>query len=489
LLTARSALVPTGAGPSVAVLFPRIGSGVVDDTVALLVSVPVAPEEMATKRSTLVVVPLAIGPCVHVTVVVPVQVQPADGVEMNVTPGGNVSTTVASAASDVPLFFTATVKVAFVPATREPAWLFVALKSALVTIVVGPSVVELFAGVPSGVVDETVALFVTLPVTFEAIETTMSTVEVTPLASRPRTHVSEVVPVHVQPAVGVDTNVKPVGKVSTTVAFAASDGPLFFTAIEYVVFVPATIAPTCDLVAARSALVVTSVGPSVPVLFVVSGSGVLENTVAEFVTMPVTLAATATTRSTVTVVPFARGPRVQVTVVVPLHVQPADGDDTNVMPVGSVSFTVTVAACDGPLFSTDTVNVAFVPARMEPVCDFVALRSAAAPAVSLRIEVLFAAAGSGVVDDTVAPLMTEPVTVAAMATTMSTLVSAPFASGPLVHVTVVVPVHVQPAVGDDTNVRPAGNGSVTVTLAASDGPALWTARLYVVFVPARKTPV
>jgi hypothetical protein len=477
LVTARSALVPTGAGPSTALLLVRSGSGVVDDTVAWLVSVPVAPGAIATRRSTLDVAPLASAPCVQVTTVVPPQDQPVDGDEMNVTPPGNVSTTLASAASDTPLFFTETVNVAFVPATSAPAWLFVALRSALVVIVVGPSVALLFVMSGSGVVDETVAVLVTVPVASVATETRIASVEDAPLASTPRAHEMEVVPPHDQPADEVATNVNPVGSASTIVASAASDGPLFLTTIVYVVFVPAVIAPTCDLVVDKSALVVRVVGPSVPVLFVVSGSGVLENTVAELVTVPVTLAATATTRSRVTVALLASGPPVQVTVVVPPQTQPAEGVDTNVIPVGSGSFTVTVAACDGPLFFTDTVYVTFVPARIAPVCDLVTVRSAEAPAVSARVPVLFVESGSGVVDDAVAAFTTEPVTVDAMATTMSTLASAPFARGPLVQVTVVDPVQDQPAVGDDTKVRPVVKTSTTLRSAVADGPALCTLRL------------
>jgi hypothetical protein len=237
------ALVVTGVGPSVALLLPGVGSAVAEVTVAVLLTVPVRFAARATSRSTLVVVPLAINPCVHVTVKDPVQIQPGEAVETNITPAGSTSVTVASAAADGPKFETEIVYVAVVPATSVPACTFVTNKSALVFTTDGPSVATLFAGVGSGVVDDAVALLVKVPVTPAAMATRRSRLDEAPLTIPPRVHVTVVAPLHVHPTDEVEMNVTPAGNASTTVASAESDGPLFVTITVNVALVPATSDP------------------------------------------------------------------------------------------------------------------------------------------------------------------------------------------------------------------------------------------------------
>jgi hypothetical protein len=237
---------------------------------------------------------------------------------------------------------------------------------ALVVTGVGPSVALLFAGVGSAVVEVTVAVLLTEPVMFAASATTRSRFVVVEVGINPWVQTTVVVPPHDQPLDAVDTNVIPAGSMSVTEASAAADGPKFETAIVYVVVVPATSVPACTFVTWRSALVLTGDGPSEATLFNGVGSGVVDDTVARFVNVPVAVDAIATSRSTVAVAPFTIGPWVHVTVVVPPHDHPADDVDTNVTPVGNGSPTVASAASEGPLFFTDTVNVAFVPATSEP---------------------------------------------------------------------------------------------------------------------------
>jgi hypothetical protein len=365
--------------------------------------------------------------------------------------------------------------VVFVPARKTPEWPFVSERSALVAIGAGPSAAVLFAGVGSGVVEVTIAEFVAVPVTFDAMATTMSTLVAAPLAMAPPLQITVVVPLHDHPAVGVETNVKLLGSVSVTVTSAAPDGPRLFTVRVYVAFVPAVKVPTCDLAKARFALVKIVIGPSDPALFTAVGSGVVDVTVAVFVTLPVSDDATATSRSTLVVAPLAIVACVHVTVVLPEHDHPTVGDDTNVMPTGSASVTVAFAASEGPLFLTATVNVAFEPAVNDPVCDFVTARSALVPTVTgPSAAALLPGVGSGVVDDTTTLFVTVPVTFAATATMMSTVEVAPLEIGPRTHETNVVPEQDHPTVGDDTNVRPTGSVSRTVALAASDGPLFLT---------------
>jgi hypothetical protein len=102
-----------------------------------------------------------------------------------------------------------------------------------------------------------------------------------------------------------------------------------------------------------SALAVTLVF-DVEVLLARFGSVVVEETVAVLTTAPAELGLT-TTSVIVGVAPTATVPREQVTVVVPEQ-DPTDGvADTNVVPAGRTSVTVTPAAELGPAFPTARV--------------------------------------------------------------------------------------------------------------------------------------
>jgi hypothetical protein len=101
------------------------------------------------------------------------------------------------------------------------------------------------------------------------------------------------------------------------------------------------------------------------------------------------------------------------------------------------------------------------------------------------LAVLFAALGSVAAEPTLAVLLTVPLAVALVATTSVKLAAPPLASVARLHVTVppaptagVVQVKAGPEFcTPDTNVVPAGNASVSVTLCALLGPALLTPTL------------
>jgi hypothetical protein len=87
------------------------------------------------------------------------------------------------------------------------------------------------------------------------------------------------------------------------------------------------------------------------------------------------------------------------------------------------------------------------------------------------VALLFPGTGSTVVADAVAVFVRLGVANVGLTTIVRTAF-APFASAPIVHVTV-PEAFVQPALAD-TNVTPPGSGSVIVTPAASEGPLFVT---------------
>jgi hypothetical protein len=113
-------------------------------------------------------------------------------------------------------------------------------------------------------------------------------------------------------------------------------------------------------------------------------------------------------------------------------------------------------------------------------------RSADAVTAVTAVAVLLPAFGSAVVEDTDAVFDKLPACAGAVTTTVIVGAVVPVASAGLVQVTETFPtfVHVQPVPVADTNVMPAGNVSVTVNAAASDGPLFTTTSEYDTFAPA-----
>ena len=95
--------------------------------------------------------------------------------------------------------------------------------------------------------------------------------------------------------------------------------------------------------------------------------------------------------------------------------------------------------------------------------------------------VLLVVSGSGVAAVTVAEFDRSVVWPGSTLTTTVIAGAAATASDALVHVTVVVPPHVQPVPDAETKLVPDGNASDTDNDAAFDGPAFETASVYVKF--------
>src|SRR5450432_3020068 len=107
------------------------------------------------------------------------------------------------------------------------------------------------------------------------------------------------------------------------------------------------------------------------------------------------------------VAPLSRLATVQLTETLPTWVQtqPVPAAETKVTPAGSVSLTATATAVDGPALATTSWYVTLPSAAMVGGPDFTSDRSAAAPTLVTRVEVLFAGTGSAVALETVAVLV------------------------------------------------------------------------------------
>jgi hypothetical protein len=340
----------------VEVLLPGTGSVVAEDTVAEFVSVPACTGAVTTSVIVGAVAPVASDARVHVTDTFPAfaQVHPAPLADTNVTPAGRVSTTDTATASDGPLSLTTRLYVTAPPAVTVAGPVLVIARSAEpVTVVLAVEV--LLPGTGSGVADDTVAELVKVPACAGAVTVTVIAGALVAVASAARVQVTETLPafVQVQPAPDADTNVTPAGNVSRTDNDAASEGPLSVTVSVYATAPPATTVAGPVLTRARSAEPVTEV-EAVEVLLPGTGSGVALDTVAELVSVPGCAGAVTTTVIVGAVAPEARAATVQVTDTLPafVHVHPAPDADTNATPAGSVSVTETLAAGDGPAFTT-----------------------------------------------------------------------------------------------------------------------------------------
>ena len=213
-------------------LFAGFGSAVVVATDAEFTIVPAWAVAVTVTVITGAVAPAASAARVQVTETLPTfeQAQPPPTALTNVTPAGSVSVTVRFAASDGPLLLTVSVYATDEPATTVAgAALVIATSADAVTVVTSEAL--LFAAFGSAVVDATDAVFDSDPAWFGAVTVTVITGAVAPVASAARVHVTDTFPTfeQAQPPPVADTNVTPAGRVSVTVRFAASDGPLFVT--------------------------------------------------------------------------------------------------------------------------------------------------------------------------------------------------------------------------------------------------------------------
>lgn len=113
------------------------------------------------------------------------------------------------------------------------------------------------------------------------------------------------------------------------------------------------------VVVIRQTLALVTVTVAEAVAFAGVGFVSFSVTVAVFVIEPAAVAVAV--RETEAVAPFARVPKLQVTVVVPVQVPWLDVAETNVRLAGSASVIVTPVELDGPLLVTAMVKVTVVP--------------------------------------------------------------------------------------------------------------------------------
>src|SRR5262245_7677048 len=156
----------------------------------------------------------------------------------------------------------------------------------------------------------------------------------------------------------------------------------------------------------------------------------------------------------------------------PVNVPPFDAL-TNVVPAGSVSFTTTFAAADGPLFVTLTVYVTLVPVITTLSGPSLAMAtSATGSTVVVNVVRLFPGIVSGVAALTAETLITAPPAAGGVTTSPKTSFAPTASAGIAGHVTT-LPSTVPPRVAL-TNVTPAGSVSVSTTFSAIAGPAFDT---------------
>lgn len=179
------------------------------------------------------------------------------------------------------------------------------------------------------------------------------TVALVPELIVPSAHVKLGVPMHV-PWDGVTVpRVKPAGHVSESDTPVAVPGPALLTVIVYVRTTPSpavTVVTLSVLVTERSAWLATVVVAVAELFPVMLSLG--DVTVAVFVNVP-GVGGAVTTIVKAAAAPAAMDPRVHVTVSVPLQVHPDPLAETNVVPSGMVSVTLTdVAATVAELLLT-----------------------------------------------------------------------------------------------------------------------------------------
>ena len=348
------------------------------------------------------------------------------------------------------------------------------------------TVLELLTRFGSGLAPATVAVFAT--VVFVRIVTLSVIVAEAPTASVPTAQVTVEPLVQLPCELATEVRVVPTGRMSVTITPWARAGPLLVTTIVKVTL-PATSA-LAVLAMLRSAAPGDTVAAVLELLFDGTGSVVVEVTVAVLVIVPVVPADTFTTIENVADAPAGSVAIVQVIVPVP----PAAGvvhakvgpvvwlSETNVVPDGMVSESDTLAASPGPPFATVIEYEALTAEATTLGPVLVTLTSAPAVTGADVVAELFAEVGSLVAAVTVAVFAIVPDAPAATFTTMLNVAEAPAGSVAIAHVIVPVPPGTgvaHPKAGpvvwvSETNVVPAGSGSDSDTLAASEGPAFAT---------------
>ncbi len=203
---------------------------------------------------------------------------------------------------------------------------------------------------------------------------------------------------------------------------------------------------------------------------------------------------TVATIVTVAVAPLARGPKLQLTVAVPLHVPTLVVVETHVVPAGRGSLSRTFCAVAGPLFPTVIVQVALAPTASGPAGPvFVTETSATcvcATTTVVTLALLLPGTGSVVPAGAVmvAVLTRLPVNVE-----LSVAVTVKVRLLPLGRSTATLPLlpaggHVAPPAATQVQAglrRTAGNASASVAPATLDGPAFANVTTYVMGSPRK----
>lgn len=211
----------------------------------------------------------------------------------------------------------------------------------------------LFVVVDSLSFPATLAVFWIIPAV--VVVTTKVMVALAPFTNVPMLHVKTPLEGGLQVPWVVFTELKVTfdGNVSVNVTPVAVSGPLLVTVMVKVAWSPTstgfgeTVWVTWMSVTDAAGFTVVVV---VALLLAVSGSPVLLVTVAVLVSEPAVVG--ETTMVMVVLAPLAIVPRLQVIVVVPLHVAPFGVTDTKVAPAGSGSVICTLAAALGPALET-----------------------------------------------------------------------------------------------------------------------------------------
>ncbi len=208
-------------------LLPDEGSFVAAETDAPLTAVPAA-EGALTAMVIAGAAPTASVARVHVTVAVPLQLQPGPVAETRDAPVGSVSETATDAAVEGPPLATFSVYVMGLPAQISAGPPDCAIERSARAKTVDVVEAPLLAEAGSFVADETPAVLTMDPASAGVVtEIEIGEAAVTP--SEGSVHVTGPVPEQVQPAPLADTNVVPAGSVSVTDTELACDGPAFET--------------------------------------------------------------------------------------------------------------------------------------------------------------------------------------------------------------------------------------------------------------------
>lgn len=491
--TITSALGAVGV-VTAALLLAVEGSGVVLETLTVLVTCPVVAAAIVPVTVTLTVWPGSSASSAQERLVpATVHVQPAaaaGGAGVAVAPvraAGRVSAMRGAKAVEGPLLVRVTVQLAVWPGTSG-----LGVGSDLATDrsalgAVGVVVVEvLLLASGSAVSEVTFAVLTRLPVWLGDSVPAMVMVTLAPAPSVAAAQLTALpVPtLHVQPGAGVVavTPVTVAGTVSVRTALVATDGPLLVTVTAQLTAWPGTtgLGAAWDFTASRSEETVMGV-VAVAVLLSGCGSGVEELNVAVLLSDPVAVGATRpliVMRAGVSGGQSMLGMHVTVW---PLTEQNPCGRSVvmvmSVMEFGTTSVNTTSRAAEGPLLTTSRCQVTVPPAVTAAVVGVLVIAmSALGVSVTVTAAVLLAGAGSVVDEATVVVLVRAPVEVGAMVPDSSTVADAPGARLAAEQFTFwPATVHVQPA--GAVAVMPvtlAGTASVSVGEAAVDGPLLVT---------------